>query len=866
MYTLDQAIVNSRKRISDKRRWDFYREMNHGKKILQSQEELEAYMSLYGEMHQFKCKAAIQSFPYEKLGYGLHLVDWGCGQGLATLCFLEALEYRGYLDRVQKITLIEPSVPALERAKSNVMKALEGRNVEIEVLNSKLPSVHDDTARVNMVNLNKTTTVHFFSNILDVLDVSLKKTAQIVESGRGIHFVLCMGPLDKNSARIDEFCEYFSQRIDFAALQDRNVGFTSDTNRATSCKIRCFSFVSENSAINDNVVEGHYDETGAFDDYDDERLVQNGILSQHLVTAYRKIAANAYYSEKVYLRPDIDGDTPDLLIMRKGRGLVVLNVFDKDLSKCYFNNGTFLCDGKPISSPLTVVRAICDSIMNEKSSEMLRNTLKGKNGWFAIRPAVWFPQADATQIQSVFLNDVQKEKQSEKAGNSGRTLLLDKNAFDTEDVWATLDLKRSRPDFTDAVYDELRSLLKSRWHTYREGDSSITLTRDQRDLAKSQPSRRQKISGVAGSGKTQVLAARAVNSYLRTGKTVLVLAFNITLVNYIKYRIGRIPADFLWEKIYTTNYHRFFASQARRIRKRMDLSSFSDKDFFEGYEGQLTRYSAILIDEAQDYEYEWFYILQKYFLEPDGELVIFGDVKQNIYKRSLDETKEIHTPIPGQWTKRLNIGHRFNNPRIASLSMEFQKYFFGDLPTDEIAPDLSLGFSTRDVLYEMMPSSSTGDEIAQRCLEIISANSLDLRNTIILSQTNDVLRGVDKAYRERTGQKPMTTFETKEYYDYLKENSADFDKDLRRIRDNKKTHFTMMTDQIKMSSIYSYKGWEADNVILLIQPAKEYIQAEDSIMAMPELVYTAITRARNNLFVINLGNVSFDNFFKYISY
>ena len=109
------------------------------------------------------------------------------------------------------------------------------------------------------------------------------------------------------------------------------MGFTSDTNRATSCKIRCFSFVSENSSINDSVVEGHYDESGAFDDYDDERLVQNGILSQHLVTAYRKIAAKAYYSEKVYLRPDIDGDTPDLLIMRKGRGLVVLNVFEKDL-------------------------------------------------------------------------------------------------------------------------------------------------------------------------------------------------------------------------------------------------------------------------------------------------------------------------------------------------------------------------------------------------------------------------------------------------------------------------------------------------------------------------------------------------------
>ena len=866
MYTIDQAIINSRKRISDKRRWDYYREMDHGKKILQSQEELEAYMSLYGEMHQFKCKAAIQSFPYEKLGYGLHLVDWGCGQGLATLCFLEALEYRGLLDRVQKITLIEPSVPALERARSNVRLALEGHNIEVEVLNSKLPSNKDDSTRANLVNLNKSTTVHFFSNILDVLDVSLKKTAQIVESGRGLHFVLCMGPLDKNSARIDEFCEYFSQRIDFAALQDRNVGVTSDTNRATSCKIRCFSFISENSSINDNVVEGHYDESGAFDDYDDDKLVQNGILNQQLVTAYRKIAEKSYYNEKVYLRPDIDGDTPDLLIMRKGRGLVVLNIFDKDLSKCYFDKGAFYCDGEQMSSPLTVVRSICDSIMNEKSSEMLRNTFRGKNGWFAIRPAVWFPHADATQIQAVFLNDLQKEKQNENAGFSSRTLLLDKNAFNTGDVWATLDLKRSRPDFTDAVFDELRGLLKSRWHTFREGDSSIKLTKDQGDLAKSQPSRRQKISGVAGSGKTQVLAARAVNSYLRTGKTVLVLAFNITLVNYIKYRIGRIPADFLWEKIFTTNYHRFFASQARRIRKRMDLSSFSDTDFFKGYESQLIRYSAILIDEAQDYEYAWFYILQKYFLEPDGELVLFGDVKQNIYKRGLDDSKEIHTPIPGQWTKRLNIGHRFNNPRIASLSMEFQKHFFGDLPTDEITPDLSLGFSTKDILYELLSSSATGDEIAQRCLEIISSNSLDLRNTIILSQTNDVLRGVEKAYRDRTNQKPMTTFETKEYYDFLKESSTDFDKDLKRIRDNKKTHFTMMTDQIKMSSIYSYKGWEADNVILLIQPAKEFIQAEDSIMAMPELVYTAITRARNNLFVINLGNTMFHDFFRKADY
>ena len=861
MYTIDQVIVNSRRRISDTRRWNFYREMNHGWKILQSQEELEAYMSLYGEMHKFKCRAGIQNFPYEKLGYGIQLVDWGCGQGVATLCFLESLEERGYIDRVQKITLIEPSIPALERARNNILQAITGLNIEVEAINSKLPSDKDNFIGLNLITLSKSTTVHFFSNILDITEVSLKKTARIVESGKGIHFVMCMGPRGKNAKRIDEFCDYFTQSTDFFRLEDQCIGYTSDTNRAISCKIRCLSFVSENSSINNSVVEGHYDVSGAYDDYDDEQLIQNGILSKPLVAVYKKVSQKAYVNEKVYLRPDIDGDTPDLLIMRKGKGLVVLNVFDEDLGKCYFENGAFMCEGRQLSSPLTIVRSICDSIMNEKSSEMLKNTLRGKNGWYAIRPAVWFPNASMMQIKSVFLNEVQKENQEEKSGNSNRTLLLGREAFESDDVWGVLDLKQTRPAFTDAVFEELRSLLKSRWHTYREGDSSIILTKDQRDLAKSQPSRRQKISGVAGSGKTQVLAARAVNSYLRTGKTVLVLTFNITLVKYIRYRIGRIPADFLWEKIYTTNYHRFFGSQARKIRKKMDLSSFSDPDFFKGYEGRLTKYSAILIDEAQDYEYAWFSILQEYFLEPDGELVIFGDVKQNIYRRSLDDTKEVHTPIPGQWTKRLNIGHRFNNPRIASLSMAFQQYFFGDLPTDDIAPDLSLGFNTRDISYEYLSASSSGDTIAERCLEIISANSLNLRNTVVLSQTNDILRVVEKAYRTRTGLSAMTTCETQEYYDYLKGNSERFDEDLKRIRNNKKTHFTMMTDQIKMSSIYSYKGWEAENVILLIQPIKDYVQAEDSIMAMPELVYTAITRARNNLFIINLGNTVFHNFF-----
>lgn len=44
----------------------------------------------------------------------LHIYDYGCGQGLATLLFLENLTELGSIDEV---TLIEPSQNTLQRAR-----------------------------------------------------------------------------------------------------------------------------------------------------------------------------------------------------------------------------------------------------------------------------------------------------------------------------------------------------------------------------------------------------------------------------------------------------------------------------------------------------------------------------------------------------------------------------------------------------------------------------------------------------------------------------------------------------------------------------------------------------------------------------
>ena len=116
----------------------------------------------------------------------------------------------------------------------------------------------------------------------------------------------------------------------------------------------------------------------------------------------------------------------------------------------------------------------------------------------------------------------------------------------------------------------------------------------------------------------------------------------------------------------------------------------------------------------------------------------------------------------------------------------------------------------------------------------------------------------------------MINFETLEQYNELRKQTKNiiyFDRDLEDIRRAAKTHFTTDCDAIKFSTIHSFKGWESKNVILLLQPEMKddekfegyYIKARENT---PALIYTAITRARNNLFIINLGNIKYDSFFK----
>ena len=73
------------------------------------------------------------------------------------------------------------------------------------------------------------------------------------------------------------------------------------------------------------------------------------------------------------------------------------------------------------------------------------------------------------------------------------------------------------------------------------------------------------------------------------------------------------------------------------------------------------------------------------------------------------------------------------------------------------------------------------------------------------------------------------------------------------IRRHKKFHFWMKTGLMKLSTIHSFKGWEAPTLFLVLDETGDFTS--------PELVYAGLTRCRFRLIIINRHNNALHKFF-----
>lgn len=610
-------------------------------------------------------------------------------------------------------------------------------------------------------------------------------------------------------------------------------------------------------------------------------------------------------SFEIFYQPFLNGDLPDVIVMHKGGGVMIFEVKDWDLSNYTItstgqwkinSNGAIRKD-----NPLRQVLKYKENLYNLHIDSLLSLKLKDYKYWYVVKCAVYFHchTMEYAYTKCLGLEPTRKyktflEKNFSVLGyNSLSKGIMDRVFYDR---WI------SRPNnyFSDDLYNRFARILRPSYHTIEQG-IPINFTKEQQLLAKSEEGSRKRIKGVAGSGKTLVLAQRAVNAHIRTQGIVLILTYNITLKNYIHDRISSVRENFDWSYFHISNYHDFITSNMNNVgiefdflpknengqrglidqelfEKIADEKVYSNLNLFDGHIDELPKYDVMLIDEAQDYKENWINILLNNFVTEKAEIVAFADEKQNLYARDLDEMKMPKNPIQrGPWDGKLNKSYRLS-AKVAMLVADFQKFFFsGKYDIDEkIETDAMRDlFADPYIEYHMIenPERKTIDntKIAQYIFKQMNNHQLNSNDVTILSTRISMLRYLDATIKEVSKEKTNIMFETQEEYNQIMQmhfiNSRPED-EIRKIRKNRKANFWMNRGTIKLSTIHSFKGWESPAVFLVIEndvAADNLIKLQDGATFprkfTDEMVYTGMTRCQNFLFVINLGNPLYDSFF-----
>ena len=188
-------------------------DINHGRKVLNTEAECDKYIALYGGHHFHKLYAAFSStnFQYTE-GKSVEIIDWGCGQALATCVLIDYLIEKRISPKIESITLVEPSSIALWRGYSFVRQMLQhtfSNNSLIQTVNKCIDNLNSSDFVSSYSNIK----IHLFSNILDVEDFDLKKLYQlIINSFSGFNRIICTSPYhNAKSYRIDSFYNLFNE-------------------------------------------------------------------------------------------------------------------------------------------------------------------------------------------------------------------------------------------------------------------------------------------------------------------------------------------------------------------------------------------------------------------------------------------------------------------------------------------------------------------------------------------------------------------------------------------------------------------------------------------------------------------------------
>ena len=192
-----------------------FNSLQRGVKILTEESQLFAYMYSFGNMHFGKLNACFENFPESFFTKEINIIDWGCGQAMATMSYLDYLAKNNIEQICNSVTLIEPSELNIKRGSLHVKKYSD--TMQVYTINKDLDALHVD----DFNDIGNLPNLHLFSNILDIDHFSLVELVNNIKTCfKGINYFVCVSPYlnDLKTDRVDSFRRHFVNNEDYEKI------------------------------------------------------------------------------------------------------------------------------------------------------------------------------------------------------------------------------------------------------------------------------------------------------------------------------------------------------------------------------------------------------------------------------------------------------------------------------------------------------------------------------------------------------------------------------------------------------------------------------------------------------------------------
>ncbi|MGA3854631.1 3'-5' exonuclease [Bacillus pumilus] len=385
-----------------------------------------------------------------------------------------------------------------------------------------------------------------------------------------------------------------------------------------------------------------------------------------------------------------------------------------------------------------------------------------------------------------------------------------------------------------------------------------TMDLHQENLAKQIGDKHRLIRGVAGSGKTLILATRAkMLAEQHPEWKILILCYNAALKQNIKQMVHSKftePSEVLTSEpkqipnlknIQILNFHQW-------IKKDHGITDIEIEPYIEKIENDastVTKYDAILIDEGQDFKGSWLHLINLCLDQETQSLLLVEDRAQNIYRKNRSYVKDTGLDFRGR-SRILNINYR-NTSQIVTFAWKFydshraldHKLKQEQTETIEIIPPKKTKRQGPEV--EILRCSTFKEEIEEVIKQILNQHfekNVPYSEMAILyriqGKSSQYISAIQDAFKERNIP-----------YNWITENRAT------------KHNFNPKEETVKICSLDSSKGLDFHTVFIVKADLMPYKFEKNQDKEVP-LMYIGMTRAKEYLSISYSGVSSFTQYFE----